>query len=137
MKVTHRLHRDQAGMVGKIIIIWLVMVAVLGVIAMDAASVAFSEFRASDIAASAAAAGAASYRARRDVSEACDAARRSIEESDADVQIPKSFCKVDTESGQVTITVKKQARTVVAGRLSFTEDLTKVVAKETAGPSML
>jgi hypothetical protein len=130
MDATHRLRHDDAGMVGKIIVIWLVMVAVLGVIALDAASVVFATFRASDTAATAATAGAAIFRTRRDVSEACDAARRTIATEDPDAQIPKSFCKV-------TITVKKQARTIIAGRLSFTEDLTKVVAKETAGPSTL
>jgi hypothetical protein len=137
MSTTHRIHRDESGMVGKIIVIWLIMVAVLGVIALDAASVVFATFRASDVAATAATAGATTFRTRKDVSDACDAARRSIEEGDASVQLPKSFCKVDTASGLVTITVKKQARTIVAGRLSFTEDLTKVVAKETAGPSTL
>jgi hypothetical protein len=137
MDATHRLRHDDAGMVGKIIVIWLVMVAVLGVIALDAASVVFATFRASDTAATAATAGAAIFRTRRDVSDACDAARRTIATEDPDAQIPKSFCKVDTDAGRVTITVKKQARTIIAGRLSFTEDLTKVVAKETAGPSTL
>lgn len=137
MNATQRLQRDEAGMIGKIIVIWLVMVAVLGVIAVDTASVVFATFRASDVAATAASAGAATYRARKDVSEACDVARRSIVESDANARIPKSFCKVDTANGQVTITVRKRANTIIAGRLPFTEDLTEVVAKETATPSAL
>lgn len=137
MKATHRLRHDDAGMVGKIIVIWLVMVAVLGVIAVDTASVVFATFRASDTAATAATIGASTFRTAKDVSDACDAARRTIEAEDPDAQIPKAFCKIDTATGRVTITVKKQARTIIAGRLSFTEDLTKVVAKETAGPSTL
>lgn len=137
MNATQRLHRDEAGIVGKIIVAWLVMVAVLGVIAVDAASVVFTTFRASDVAATAASAGATTYRARKDASEACDVARRSIAEGDADVRIPKSFCRVDSASGQVTITVRKRANTIIAGRLPFTEDLTEVVAKETARPSSL
>jgi hypothetical protein len=136
MTLIHRLH-DDAGMVGKIIVIWLVMVALLGIVAVDAASVVFATFRASDVAATAASTGATVYRSKKDVSEACDAALRSIEESDADVQTKRSFCKVDTATGEVTITIKKQANTIVAGRVSFTEDLTVVVGKETAGPSTL
>lgn len=137
MTRTHRLHRDEAGMIGKIIIIWVLMVGLLGVIALDAVSVAFTTFRVSDMAATAASAGATVYRSAKDVSEACDAALRSVEESDADVQTPRSFCKVDTKTGQVTITIKEQANTIVAGRLSFTENLTRVVGRETAGPSTL
>ena len=137
MTLTHRLHRDEVGMVGKIIVIWLVTVVLLGIVALDAVSVVFATFRVSDVAATAASAGATVYRSGKDVSEACDAALRSVEESDADVQTTKSFCKVDTKTGDVTITIKKQANTIVAGRLSFTEDLTKVVGKETAGPSLL
>ena len=132
-----RLHRDDTGMVGKIIVIWLLMVAILGVAVVDAASIAFATFRVSDIAATAATAAATTYRASRDVGTACDNARSSIEADDAKIQIPKSFCKIDSQTGRVTIVVKDQATTILAGRLSFTEDLTKVVGKETAGPSAL
>lgn len=137
MTPLHRLHRDDTGMVGKIIIIWVLMVALLGIVALDTASVVFATFRVSDIAATAATTGATAYRAAGDVSKACDAARNTIEADDSSVRIPKSFCKIDTETGRVTIVVKKQADTIVAGRLSFTEHLTVVVGKETAGPSML
>ena len=34
MNATQRLRHDDAGMVGKIIVIWLVMVAILGVVAL-------------------------------------------------------------------------------------------------------
>ena len=49
----------------------------------------------------------------------------------------KAWCKVDTSSGDVTITLRKTASTVIAGRFSFTRDLTKVVQQETAEPSSL
>lgn len=129
--------RDETGMVGKIIVIWLLMVVILGIVAVDVASIAFATFRASDIAATAAAAGATTYRTTRDVAAACDNAARSVEAEDTDAQLPRSFCKVDTASGRVTITVRKHASTILAGRLSFTEDYTKVVAKESAGASAL
>jgi hypothetical protein len=129
--------RDETGMVGKIIAIWLLMVAVMGVIAIDVASIAFTTFRASDVAATAATAGAATYRTTRDVTAACDNAARSVQAEDPDAQLPRSFCKVDPASGRVTITVRKRAETIVAARLSFTEDYTRVVAKESAGSSAL
>ena len=46
-----RVHREQSGLVGKIIVVWLVFVAVIGIFAIDAASVLFTKFRLSDAAA--------------------------------------------------------------------------------------
>jgi hypothetical protein len=131
-----RLH-DETGLVGKIIIIWLVMVVLLGIAALDTASVVFATFRASDIAATAASAGANTYDDTKEVRAACDSAEASVEGEDPDMKLPKTFCKVDTKTGEVTITIRRQATTIVAGRLSFTDDLTIVVGKETAGPSAL
>lgn len=137
MRLPHRLRDDESGMVGKIIVIWLLMLALLGVVALDAGSVVVATFRISDTAAVAATAAAAAYRTDKGESAACAVARGSVERSDPDVQFPKAFCKIDSETGRVTITIKEQASTIVAGRLSFTEDLTIVVGRETAGPSVL
>jgi len=130
-------HREQSGMVGKIILVWLLFVAVLGIFALDSASVLFTKFRLSDAAATAASTAVSTYENGRDVTAACNAAEVSVRQSDPDATMPKTWCKVDTSSGDVTITLRKTANTVIAGRLSFTRDLTKVVQQETAGPSSL
>ena len=131
-----RLH-DQTGMVGKIIIVWLVLVALLGVVGLDAASIIFTKFRLNDTASTAATAAATNYQNSRDADAACSAARESVLTEDPDTQIPKNFCKIDPSSGLATIVVKKEAKTILAGRLSFTKDLAKVTDKETAGPATL
>jgi len=132
-----RLHRDESGMVGKIIVIWLLLVALLGVVAIDTASIVFTKFRLSDTAQTAATAAAVSYQSAHSVQAACTAAAQSVAVADEHLKFPAGACKIDTSTGEVTIVLRKDANTIVAGRLSFTQDLTKVVQKETAGPSSL
>jgi hypothetical protein len=132
-----RVHREQSGLVGKIIVVWLVFVAVLGIFAVDAASVLFTKFRLSDAAATAASTAVSTYQNERDVTAACGAAQLSVQQADPDATMAKGWCKVDTSSGDVTITLRKTATSVIAGRFSFTRDLTKVVQRETAEPSSL
>jgi len=132
-----RVHREQSGLVGKIIVVWLVLVAVLGIFAVDAASVLFTKFRLSDAAATAASTAVSTYQNERDVAAACGAAQLSVQQADPDATMAKGWCKVDTSSGDVTITLRKTATSVIAGRFAFTRDLTKVVQRETAEPSSL
>jgi len=131
-----RVHREQSGMVGKIIVVWLLFVAVLGIFAIDTASVLFTKFRLSDAAATAASTAVSTYQNERDVTAACGAAELSVHQADPDATMGKGWCKVDT-SGDVTITLRKTATSIIAGRFSFTRDLTKVVQRETASPSAL
>ena len=42
---------------------------------------------------------------------------------------------MDLQTETVTITLKQRAPTILAGRLSFSEDLTTIVVKETGRPS--
>ena len=132
-----RVHREQSGLVGKIIVVRLVFVAVLGIFAVDAASVLFTKFRLSDAAATAASTAVSTYQNERDVTAACGAAQLSVQQADPDATMAKGWCKVDTSSGDVTITLRKTATSVIAGRFAFTRDLTKVVQRETAEPSSL
>jgi uncharacterized membrane protein len=129
--------RDEAGLVGKVIVVWLLLLLVLGIAAVDAASILFTRFRLDDAAATAATTAATTYRNGRDATDACTAARLSVETADPDAIMSKSFCKVNTSTGEVTITLRRTATTILAGRLSFTRDLAEVVQRETAGPSAL
>jgi hypothetical protein len=129
--------RDERGLVGKLIVVWLLLVALLGVAAMDTFSIMFARFRLSDVAVTGAATGATSYSGSRNEKVACDAALRAMEQQDPDVKVGKGFCKVDARTGEVTITLKTTAGTVVAGKLSITEDLTHITVKETGVPNEL
>jgi uncharacterized membrane protein len=129
--------RDESGMVGKIIVIWLAMVGILGIAGIDTASVVFTRFQLSDTAGNAATEAANAYSASHDVATACQAALNSVKIDDAHATIAKNGCKIDTQTGEATVAVRKLAHTVVAGRLSFTRNLTRVTQRETRGPSTL
>jgi uncharacterized membrane protein len=138
MNRTHdRLRDGQTGAVGMMIIIWLVVVVLLGVTAIDAGSIAFTKFRLADVASSASTQAANAFRASPNVAAACQAAEASIAADDASAKLAKKGCAVDAQSGVVTITVRKEAKTIIAGRLGFTKRFTKVSATETNGPTAL
>jgi len=125
------LHRDQAGLVGKITVIWLVVLAIFLVVAFDAVSIAFSKYRVADLAGNAASDAAFDYKSSRKTDVACQVAVDYVESHDADARIPSGGCAIDQVSGDVTITVRKTATTLVAKRLSITEDLTRLESTET------
>jgi uncharacterized membrane protein len=129
--------RDESGMVGKMIVIWLVMVGILGIAGVDTASIVFTKFQLSDTASNAARAAASAYRASHSLQVACQAAVDSVKVDDANATVPKNGCKVDAQTGEATVAVRKMAHTVIAGRLSFTRDLTRVTQRETRGPGTL
>jgi uncharacterized membrane protein len=129
--------RDESGMVGKIIVIWLAMVGILGIAGVDAASIVFTKFQLSDTASNAATAAANAYQSSHNLQEACQAAVESVKVDDSNAKVRKSGCTIDAQTGEATVAVRKLANTVVAGRLSFTRDLTQVTQQETRGPSTL
>jgi uncharacterized membrane protein len=138
MNRIHARHRDaQAGAVGMMIIVWLTIVILLGIAAIDAGSIAFTKFRLADVASSASTQAANAFRASPNVATACQAAESSIAAEDASARLAKKGCVIDTRTGVVTITVRKEAETMIAGRVSFTKKFTKVSATETNGPTAL
>ncbi len=124
-------------MVGKIIVVWLLLVSVLGLAAVDTASIVFARFRASDTATNAAADAANSWRDHHDRTAACDAAAASVMQDNLEAHIPKGGCILNVQSGEVTITVRLVAKTVLVGRLSFLRQYGNVSATETTGPTLL
>ena len=136
-RLATRVHRGDTGLMGKMIVIWLVLVTLVGVATIDTVSIAFTKFRASDLASNAAATAANTWSDTKDSQEACDAARAQVTEDDADAQITKNGCVVNEATGEVTITVRKEAATLVAARLSWTKKFAKPEAVETSGPTVL
>ncbi|HTG47235.1 MAG TPA: pilus assembly protein TadG-related protein [Actinomycetota bacterium] len=129
--------RKDAGVVGKIIVIWLLVVAVIGLVVLDGGSIVFTHFRLSDTGASAAQAGAQAWSDGHDPQAACAAALKSVQQDDSGATLSKGWCKVNPKTGEVTITLRKRAKTMLAWRLGFTDKYTKVVVVETGSPSQL
>ena len=134
---TRRVRVGQAGLVRGLILVWLVIAAVVAVTALDAASIAFTKFRLADVASAASTQAANAYRSTPNVATACQAAEASIAADDAAAKLAKNGCTIDTQTGLVTITVRKEAKTILAGRVGFTKHFAKVSASETNGPTAL
>jgi Flp pilus assembly protein TadG len=135
--MTTRAH-EETGLIGKVLVIWLLILALLIVVALDAGSVVLTYFRLSDVAADAASDAANTWSGEHNTTAACQVAAATVQEEDPDARVaPKDGCKVDASTGEFTITLRKTAQTILAGRLGFTKDLTRVTQKETNGPTTL
>lgn len=129
---TERVHRDQTGLVGKIAVVWLLFIALVLVVGFDAIAIAFTKFRVEDLAGNAASVAARSYKDTGKVPEACGVALAYVTDHDTEAKIPQDGCAIQGD-GTVTITVRKDAKTLLAQRLSFTEHLTHLESAESAG----
>jgi hypothetical protein len=130
------MRRDEAGLVGKMIVVWLLILALLAVAAIDAASIAFTTYKLSDVGSSAASEGALVYKRARNVRDTCERVARVVSEEPA-ARVTRGGCTVERPTGLVTVKVRKQASTLVAHRIPWTEKFAVVVVVETAGPPSL
>ena len=127
---------DQSGMVGKAAVLWLLILAVLGIGVADAASIARTTLHASEVAALAASEGAAAFRVGgRSALGACEAVAASVAEQDPSLAVGNKGCVVDTATGRVTVTLKTDANVIAADRFEPTVRYTRVVVTESNGQS--
>ncbi len=129
--------RDETGLIGKMIVVWLLILAILAVAAIDAASIAFTTYKLSDVAAAAASEGALVYKNARDVRDTCGRVAQVVSREEAAARLARGGCSVERPTGLVTVRIKKKANTLVAHRIPLTEKFAIVVVTETAGPPSL
>jgi Flp pilus assembly protein TadG len=137
MKLANRSRPGELGAVGKMIAVWLIVVAIVGVALIDAGSITFTKFRLSDTASAAATAAANNYRQSHDHDQACTAAAEVVATQGEGAKFTNQGCVVNLTTGAVTITLRKEAKTILAAHVSFTKPYTKVKASETNGPTTL
>lgn len=123
---------DDRGLIGKIILAWLLALALGGVAAIDAGSIVLSRYRASAAAELAAEAGAAALAAGGDESAARAAAEAAVSTSYRDAELEGLAV---LEGGLVRVTVTAEPPTLLAGRLKpVLGDLAEVRERAVAGP---
>lgn len=127
---------DQAGLIGKVAIIWIVILLVVGLLVLDGISIVLTTFKLSSTAQGAASTAATTYHSSHDVGQACQTAEPDLLNDNVDVPKNNTWCKIDTTSGQATITLKTTASSLILGRISFTKGLTEVEVKEEAAPAL-
>ncbi len=133
MTGARRLAADEHGLIGKVIILWLVLGALLLVAAIDTAQILLTRYRVADAAQTAAFDAGSVYRGSKgDRRASYRAALEAVEEADAEAELSRFV--IDAQTGQVTVTVTREAPTILAARLGFTRGLTEAKATETSEP---
>ena len=123
---------DERGLIGKILVLWIVLGVLLLVAGIDTAQILLTRFHVAHAAQEAAFDAAATLRSSRgDRDASYQAALQAVHDVDADVKLTEFV--VDGQTGQVTVTVTGKASTLLAARIGFTKHLTKVKTTETSG----
>ena len=87
IRTPNRLRSGERGAVGMMIIMWLAVVVLLGIAAIDAGSIAFTKFRLADVASTASTAAANAFRTSPNTVTACQAAEASIAAEDPSAKL--------------------------------------------------
>ena len=127
---------DQAGLIGKIAVFWIVVLLLVGLLVLDGISIVLTTFRLSNTAQAAASTAASQYHTTPNATDACRLAERDLLTDGVPLPENGKWCRIDAVTGQATIALRTTASSLVLGRLSFTRDFTDVNVKETAEPAL-
>ena len=123
--------RDDRGLIGKILLVWLLLLVVLVVGAIDAGSILLARSRAADLAEDASVSAAAAFAQSGDEEQAKLAALDTIADADEPVRLKR----IGVGRREVTVVLVVHADTLVVGRIPFLDDLARVtVSGSTAAP---
>jgi Flp pilus assembly protein TadG len=123
--------RDDGGLIGKILLVWLLLLAVLVVGAIDAGSILLARSRTADLAKDASVSAAEALRQNGDEEQAKLAALDTIADADEPVRLKS----IDVGLREVTVVLVVHADTLVVGRIPFLDDLGRVtVSGSTTAP---
>jgi len=131
MRAPSRPFRDDRGLVGKILLVWLLLLVVLVVGAIDAGSILLARSRAADLAEDASVSAAAAFAQSGDEEQAKLAALDTIADADEPVRLKS----IDVGRREVSVVLVVRADTLVIGRIPFLDDLGRVTVRgSTAAP---
>jgi hypothetical protein len=131
MRAPSRRLRDDRGLVGKILLVWLLLLVVLVVGAIDAGSILLARSRAADLAEDASVSAAAAFAQSGDEEQAKLAALDTIADADEPVRLKR----IGVGRREVTVVLVVHPDTLVVGRIPFLDDLARVtVSGSTAAP---
>jgi len=126
----HRL-ATETGLVGKLIVAWLVVASLFVVLAIDVGSILLARYRTADLAQDVSFAAAETFAETGDAEAARFVALGEIRRAGADARLKR----IDVNGHQVTVVLVERAGTLLLGRMPFTEDLARVTVTDTAAPS--
>lgn len=123
-----RLGADERGLVGKILLLWLVVLGLVVVGIVDGGSILFARLRTDDLARDAASAAAERLAETGKRREAVRSALATIARKDEDAWLVE--LEVSAE-GDVSVVVSDRAGTLLVGRFGILEDLATATASDT------
>ena len=119
---------DDRGLVGKIVAVWLVLVAVVALVAVDGGSILLARSRAEDLADDAAASASEAFGASGDE----EAAKLAALDTIADADEPVRLKSIDVGHRTVTVVITARADTLIVGRIPMFDDLERPTVTGTA-----
>jgi hypothetical protein len=126
---TVTLHEDERGLVGKLLVLWLIVLALILLALWDAGSIAIAYLRTANLAQDAAGAGALRFEETGERRQARRAAISAVATADEGARLVRIEV---SRRGDVMVVVRDRAATLVAGRIRLLEDLTTVTSTTTA-----
>ncbi len=135
MNAIRRLATDERGLMGKLLILWIVLGVLFALAAYDAGQIMYARFKVTDAAQAASFDAASRYQQTKDGVVACQAALADVEQRYPGAKM--RGCSIDPATGRVTVTVTRTAPTLLAHRLAFLRHLTRAKATDTSEPPAL
>ena len=120
---------DERGLIGKIILIWLVILGVVVVALIDGGAIVLTRLRTNDLARDTASAAEERFSETGRRRQAIAAALATIAAQDEDARLVEVEF---SDRGDVTVVVTDRAGTVLVGRFGFFEHMTEATASSTA-----
>jgi Flp pilus assembly protein TadG len=122
-----RLVYEERGLVGKVLVVWLLVLALVVVAAIDGGSILLARIHARDLAQTTADAGAATLGEGFGRRRALQDALAALTEADRNAQLER----FEVTQNSVTVEVSDEAGTILVGRFGILEDLTEASASVT------
>jgi hypothetical protein len=129
MVLPMRVRPDERGLIGKILVLWLVILGVVVVVLVDGGSIVLARLRTHDLARDAASAAEERLSETGKRRQAVRTALETIGEADDDARLVELGV---SGRGDVTVVVSDRVGTLLIGRLGFFEHLTTATASDTA-----
>ena len=120
---------EERGLIGKILVIWLVILGLVVVALIDGGSIVLARLRTIDLARDTAFAAEERFSETGRRRQAIRAALATVAETDEDARLVEVEF---SDQGDVTVVVTDRAGTLLVGRLGFFEHLTEATASSTA-----
>jgi uncharacterized membrane protein len=127
--------RDERGLVGKLAVVYLLVLGLMVLAAFDAGSIALTKYKVTSAAEDAALQGATTFKETGDPNQAYRTAVKHVNQDAPGASIPKDGFAINRANGQVTVTVVKKASTLLTERLGFLKQLVTARATSTSGPT--